>query len=76
MRPGGPRAGELKNGEKFRAIIRHCNFRLKLDDRTVVLAENGDGYKIISDSVEGPGGELSHNWDLIAWEKIQEDISS
>ena len=43
--------------------ITHCNKDLKLDDEYVKGQMKDDGFYL------DDGGELSFNWDIIAWSK-------
>lgn len=56
---------QVKEGEKFKAIIKHVNERLNLPNEEVTLKATSDGYYIGN----GPD-ELSYNWNIIKWQKI------
>lgn len=46
--------------------VRHCNPSLNLPDRVVTGREGEDGFYLHD------GGELSWNWDIIAWRERKE----
>ena len=61
---------KYKIGDKIVAVVRHCNSKLNLKDKTLVLTVADDSFYID----DGPD-ELSLNWDIISYEVINETIN-
>lgn len=63
---------KVREGEKIRALIRHCNPELNEDDRIVNLICESDGWHFLDLDMNRTHNELSWNWDIVDFRKINE----
>ena len=61
---------KVKEGQKIRALVEHCNKKLNLEDMIVNLVCESDGWHFLDIDLNRTHEELAFNWDIVDFRLI------